>query len=116
MRSLGIHTLQYIDDRMEAEGTSGDTPIECAENKVSLTGNAVSYCLVEILTRLDYTLSLRKCHLQPTTCIRGLGFLADSVKQAYILPEDKKDKFIVIRESILSQKEPYLQAGYSARK
>ena len=34
-----------------------------------------------------------------------LGFLADSVKQAYILPEDKKDKLIVLRESILSQKE-----------
>ena len=27
------------------------------------------------------------------------------MKQAYILPEDKKDKFIVLPESILSQKE-----------
>ena len=71
MRSLSIGTLQYIDDRMAAEGTLGDTHIEWAENKVSFTGNAVSsYCLVDILTRLGYTLSLRKCHLQPSTCIR----------------------------------------------
>ena len=27
------------------------------------------------------------------------------MKQAYILPEDKRDKFIVLRESILSKKE-----------
>ena len=59
MRSLGIRTLQYIDDGMAAEGISGDTHIESAENKVSLTGNAVSYCLIEILTRLGYKLSLK---------------------------------------------------------
>ena len=43
MQILGIRTLQYIDDRMAAEGTSGDTHIEWAENRVSFTGDAVSF-------------------------------------------------------------------------
>ena len=38
----------------------------------------------------------------PTTCLRYLGFLTDSVKQAYLLPADKKEKFVALRESILS--------------
>lgn len=60
------------------------------------------YDLVELLTRLGYTLSLKKCHLQPSTSVRFLGFLVDSIKQAYFLPSDKKDKFITLREFLLS--------------
>ena len=52
---------------MAAEGTSGDTHIEWAENRVSFTGNAVSYCLVEILTRLGY-------HLENVICNRKHAF------------------------------------------
>ena len=94
MRNLGIGTMQYIDDRMAAESKSDNDPLESSLNGVILPCEAVAYCLVEILTRLGYTLSLKKCNLILSTCIRFLGFLAYSVEQAYILPLDKKGKFI----------------------
>lgn len=34
-------------------------------------------------------------------CVRFLGFLVDSVRQAYILPNDKREKFVILKESIL---------------
>ena len=103
MRNLGILTLQFIDDRMAAESKSDNDRLESSLNSVILPCEPVVYCLVEILTRLGYTLSLKKCNLIPLTCIRFLGFLADSVEQAYILPLDKKEKFIALMESIFSQ-------------
>ena len=59
MRNLGIRTLQYIDDRMAAESKSDNDPLESSLNGVILPCEAVAYCLVEILTRLGYTLSLK---------------------------------------------------------
>lgn len=50
---------------------------------------------------MGYTLSLEKCSLIPSTCVRFLGVLVDSVRQAYILPDDKREKFVILRESIL---------------
>lgn len=63
------------------------------------------YVLVELFTRLGYTLSLEKCSLVPSTCKKYLGFSIDSARQAYIFPEDKKQKFIQLRESILARSE-----------
>lgn len=42
-----------------------------------------------------------KCSLTLSTCVRFLGFLHESVRQAYILPNDKIEKFAVLRKSIL---------------
>ena len=60
--------------------------------------------MLELLTRLGYTLSLSKCSLVPETCKKFLGFYVDSVRQAFILPDDKKLKFTELRDSILSSK------------
>ena len=76
---------------MAAESKPDNDPLESSLNGVILPCEAVAYCLVEILTRLGYTFSLKKCNLIPSTCIRFLGFLADLVEQAYILPPDKKE-------------------------
>ena len=98
MGSLGIRTLQYIDDRMATESNIDD-PLESCLNDIILPGEAVAYGLLEILTRLGYTLSLKKCNLIPSTCIRWfLCFLADSVEQTYILPLDKKEKIYCIED------------------
>ena len=75
MGSLGIRTLQYIDDRMATEGNIDNDPLESCLNDIILPGEAVAYGLLEVLTRLGYTLSLMKCNLIPLTCIRWfLGF------------------------------------------
>lgn len=64
------------------------------------------YVLVELLTRLGYTLSLEKCSLVPSTCKKYIGLFGDSASQAYIFADDKKHKFkFKLRESILDESE-----------
>lgn len=63
------------------------------------------FVLVELLTRLGCTLSLGPCSLVPSTCKKYLGLLVESARQGYIFPEDKKQNFIKIRESILAESE-----------
>ncbi|XP_069129670.1 uncharacterized protein [Argopecten irradians] len=96
LRSISVVTTQYIDDRMAVAGKG------VGGLQVLYEAEKVAYVLVEVLTRLGYTLALEKCSLVPSTCIRFLGYLIDSVRQAYILPKDKKEKFVVLRELILS--------------
>ena len=40
----------------------------------------------------------------PSTARRFLGYSCDSEKQAFLLPQDKKEKFTELREAILSKK------------
>ena len=42
--------------------------------------------------------------MTPVQSLPYLGFLSDSVKQAFLLPEDKKLKFAVLRDSLLQSK------------
>lgn len=96
LRSLNIQNSLYIDDRFAVsnphfEGCADEVSPEC-----------LSYVVLQIVTRLGYTLSLRKCSLEPSMCKRYLGFLVDSEREAYILPEDKRLKFSDLRELILS--------------
>lgn len=79
-RALSVVTVQYIDDRLGISGVKSDAEAEC-------DGFKVAYVLLQVLTRLGYTLSLENCSLIPSTCVRFLGFLVDSVRQAYILPD-----------------------------
>ena len=41
---------------------------------------------------------------EPTKAIQFLGFISDSERQAFILPEDKKKKFATLRDNLLSSK------------
>lgn len=98
LRSRSISTVQYIDDRLAIANVSGavDPYVE---------GCKVAYILVEVLTRLGYTLAFGNCSFVPLTCVKFLGFLVDSKIQAYNLPECKMLKFANLRESILGSKE-----------
>ena len=66
---------------------------------------AAAYIATSTLTSLGYTLALSKSSLSPAQSVRYLGHFCDSSKRAFILPEDKKQKFKSLREHILSQKE-----------
>lgn len=94
LRSKSVITTQYIDDRLGVAGGFGSAQSSAVAGKVA-------FCLLEILTRLGYTLALDKCSLVPSTCIRFLGYLVDSIRQAYLLPAEKKEKFRSLREYIL---------------
>lgn len=52
---------------------------------------------------MGYTITLSKSTLNPSQIVRFLGYLSNSILQAFVLPEDKKEKFRQLREAILSQ-------------
>ncbi|CAC5394879.1 unnamed protein product [Mytilus coruscus] len=90
---LDILTLQYIDDRLLI--TSGKPHLPHGNI------NTISYALVELLTRLGYTLSIKKSRFDPSQSIKFLGFFIDSEHKCFHLPSDKKLSFIALRELIL---------------
>ena len=101
IRSLGVPCSQYIDDR------------HCGQLCLSFTQSSYSgFALTEmaafiactILISLGYFIGLKKCVLQPSTALRFLGYICDSLKQAFILPQDKRSKFASLRDSILAHK------------
>ena len=47
--------------------------------------------------------------LLPSTAVRFLGYASDSLKQAFILPQDKRSKFANLRETILDHKSVLLK-------
>lgn len=95
LRRFAFQNTLYIDDRFvvcSGSDSEHDELVMIDENRL-----VSMYVLVELLTRLEYTLSSGKCSLVSSSCKKYPGFLVDSVRQAYILPEDKKKKFIQLR-------------------
>lgn len=101
-RDLGVPNVVYIDDSFNTELVKGapNVGVQGVEGGYVAAARAV-YIMCELWTRLGYTLSLHKSVLVPTRVLRFLGFLTDSVRGAFILPEDKKASFARLRESIL---------------
>ena len=99
LRNKGILTVQYIDDRLIAGGKQEEhISFESGENTGILSATRT---LIEVMSRLGYTFSLKKSCVVPSTCIKYLGFNIDSVREAFLLPKDKKETFIQLREQVL---------------
>ena len=96
LRELGLPCSQYIDDRH-----LGELWGSVAKRSSSLDAvNAALFVAATILTQLGYFLHLGKCVPVPTQRLIFLGHLVDT----FSIPEDKKEKFIALRESFLSSK------------
>ena len=104
IRSLGVPCSQYIDDRhvgqlrlrSQANGEHVFSNFQLAQMAAFIA------CFVVI--SLGYFIGLKKSCLVPSTARRFLGYICDSERQAFLLPQDKKDKFAELREAILSRK------------
>ena len=59
-------------------------------------------CYLLIISEAGYFIGIEKSQLVPSKWTRFLGFICDSVRQAFLIPEDKKVKFAALREDILS--------------
>lgn len=70
LRTFSVRNSLYIDDRFVA--TRGSVSVD--DVKVHEEARSLVYGLVELLTRLGYTLALSKCSLNPSSCKRYLGF------------------------------------------
>ena len=57
-----------------------------------------------LLIETGYFIGLKNCKLQlvPSTWTRFLGFICDSVRQVFLIPEYKKVKFTALREDVIS--------------
>jgi len=107
-RDLGVPSLGYIDDSLNAEfkGELGELDAQamgCRSEELFRARIAV-YIMCELWDRLGYTLSLSKSVFDPTQVLQFLGMLVNSIREAFILPEVKKVSFASIREEILSQR------------
>ena len=105
IRSLGVPCSQYIDDRHVGQLTT------CRKSPKSATAwsdfesaEAAAFIAAGVLISLGYFIGLAKSSLLPKRIVKFLGFLVDSQRCAFILPEDKKHKLAVLIESILDKK------------
>lgn len=105
IRSLNVPCSQYIDDRHIGQLV---TPATCDWNDFQKS-EAAAYIATSMLTSLGYTLALPKCTLNPSQSVRFLGYLCDSNCTAFLLPEDKREKFRELRETILAHTETSLR-------
>ena len=102
IRSNGVLASQYIDDRHVGQLR---LPQGSFSNWSDLDlAKAASFIAATVLVACDYFIGLKKSILSPRQVIPFLGFLSDSQKQAFILPEDKKQKFASLRDSLLLTK------------
>lgn len=101
MRFCGVPCSQYIDDRhvgqlrLHKSSHSLFSGLQQAE--------MAAFIACSVLTDLGYFIGLSKSCLAPKTALRFLGYIVDSEKQAFILPEDKRRKFASLREDILGK-------------
>ncbi|CAC5369874.1 unnamed protein product [Mytilus coruscus] len=93
LRKLDILTLQYIDDLLLIASDKPHLP----HGNI----NKISYAFVELLTRLGYTLSIKKSRFNPSKTIKFSDFFIDSEQKCFRLPSEKKLTFIALRELIL---------------
>ena len=97
IRKLQVFSIQYIDDRLISV-FSGGRDSSCLAYKHALQA---IYIVCHILCRLGYTLSLGKSVMEPSQIVLFLGMFVDSQKGAFIIPQEKIDKFASLRERIL---------------
>lgn len=105
-RSLGVPCLQYIDDRwIGGFLQSLFHDLEVSPNDSHLDDSQVAekalYIVCQVMIRVGYFLNIKKSVLVPVKCIKFLGMLVDSERLAFIIPDEKIQKFIGLRESIL---------------
>ena len=103
-RQKGIACPLYIDDRLNGELFTKkgfwSRPIGQRDTGYSYkSAEAALYIVCNVLTHLGYFLGLKKCVLAPAQRVLYLGMLIDSTLQAFLIPEQKKEKFARERAS-----------------
>ena len=98
LRTYGIPCSQYSDNRHLSElwGT------QIKRNSRFHAANCAFFVAGTLLTQLGYFLHLSKCVPIPKQQLIFLGHLVHTVRQTFSIPEEKKQKFVTLREEILS--------------
>ena len=99
LRKLSITGLLYIDDRL-LEEFNGTVPRE-------LEGSYSRACIatrltIKLLVSLGFYLGIEKCIFNPCQELVFLGMLVNSLECSFFITEKRRQKFISLREEILS--------------
>ena len=97
-RSLGVPVSQYIDDRHVGQLFSSGLTVYQPCRHLAL---AVAFILLSLLVSAGYFVNLGKSSPLPSTSVKFLGFISDSILQAFLVPPDKKDKFKALHVELL---------------
>ena len=101
IRSNGVPCSQYIDDRHTGQLR---LPRACVNPFSNFqVAQIAAFVACSVLISLGYFIDVKKSVLMPCTSVRVLGYLCDSEKQAFILPDDKRINFASLRESTLEK-------------
>ena len=103
VRSFGVPCALYIDDRHVGQLRLPLRPLPSSFSAFQLAEMA-AYIACFTSISLGYFIALSKSSLLPATALTFLGYVCDSVRQAFLLPPDKRAKFSALRESILEHK------------
>ncbi len=100
MRSNSVPVFQYIDARHVGQLRLSTGAPSCWSN-LDLA-KAAAFIASLVLIACGYFIGIKKSVLTPVQVIPFLGFLSDSRKQAFILPEEKKQQFATLRDHLIS--------------
>ena len=104
--SLRIPCSLYIDDRHTGEIqlsplAPGYASPSFDRHKSLARANSAIFLVCFTLINLGYFLGIKKSILIPTQIVPFLGFLVDSVRQSYLLIEEKKQKSLSLLRHVL---------------
>ena len=91
---------QYIDDRHVVQLFRSPARASLVPNKV--LAEAAAYIMCYLFIEAGYFIGMAKSQWVASTVVRFLGFLCDSSRQAFLLPDDKRLKFGSLREQMLA--------------
>ena len=102
IRAQNVPLTQCIDDRHVGQ-LRPTKAFSTVWSNLELSEGA-AFITAMTLTRCGYFIGLQKSVLRPVKSLLFLGFICDSTRQAFVLPQDKKESFAMLRESIISSK------------
>ena len=90
LRNAGYLSVQYLDDLLLLGMT-----VQACEDNIAQT--------LKLLRRLGFLVNNKKSNLTPSTAIKYLGFVFNTVDMTISLPQSKRDNLIKLCDGILSK-------------
>jgi ribonuclease HI len=100
--SWGVPISQYIDDRHAGQLMPASSSLHSARPS-HVHSEAAAYIACFFLLRGGYFIGLKKYQFVPSTVPRFLGFLVDSITQAFRIPPDKRNTFLALLGGVLNK-------------
>ena len=101
-RLFGVPVSKYIDDRHVGQLFRSPARASLVPSKV--LAEVAAYIMCYLLIEAGYFIGIAKSQWVASTVVCFLGFLCDSSRQAFLLPDDKRLKFSSLREQMLASR------------